>query len=105
MALHYDLTNVDRSKWPESGIPLYDFCVMMMVTGVGHLKTDADMEKMRTRALLMDSIKCFGWRYHNKLEGQLDMIDLIPLCKGITTNVSNETTAWFVKRLKEFGLK
>lgn len=104
MALHYDLTDVDRSKWPDGGIPLFDFCTMMMVTGVGKIKTDADEQKLRTRALTMDSLKDFGWKHHNKKEDQMDLIDLIPLLRGIHTNIGDESTAWFVKRLKEFGL-
>ena len=104
MSLDWNTSQVDRSKWPDGGLPLFDFCTMMMLCGVGSLKTDEDLTRLKKRALVMESIMDFGWKHHNKTETQHDMIDLIPLMKGLRINVSNESITWFVKRLKEKGL-
>ena len=105
MSLDYDLTQVNRDAWPDGGLPLFDFCMMMLVCGVGQLKTDADMERLKNRAMIIDSFKNFGWYHPNKEEGQQDMIDLIPLMKGIRTNVSNYSRKEFFDRLKSMGVK
>jgi hypothetical protein len=104
MSLDYDTSKVNRDAWPDGGIPLFEFCVMMMICGVGHLKTDEDVKRLTKRALVVDALKNFDWRARNKAADEKDMIDLIPLMKGIRTNVGNETFAWFAKRLKEWEL-
>jgi hypothetical protein len=104
MSLDFNYSKVDRDKWPDPGAPLYDFCMMMMITGVSHLKTDEDLALLTNRAIVMSSLKDFGWKHYNKKDNQMDLVDWIPLMKGLTTNVSKYSTREFLLRLKGMGV-
>ena len=88
MSLDYDLTQVDREKWPDGGIPLYDFCLMMMFTGINNLRKPGNDKKLEERAFMLDRVKNFGWYRADKKADEIDLIGLIPLMKGIQTNVT-----------------
>lgn len=104
MSLDYDISKVNRDNWPDGGVPLFDFCFMMMLTGVNELRTDEDCAKLHKRAITLDSLKHFGWFHPDRKSDQYDMVSLIPLMKGIKTNVTRYPTSKFFEILKEAGL-
>ena len=97
MSLDYNLTEVNRELWPDGGVPLFNFCVMMMLCGVGDLKDDKKVETLRFRSFLLDRVRPdWGW----KEEG---LFELIPLMKGIRTNVSTYNDGKFMKEVIRLG--
>lgn len=94
MSLDYNLTLVDREKWPEGGIDLYNFCMMMLLCGVGGLKKQKDLDNLHFRAFALDKLRDFGWE-------RCGLIDLIPKMRGISTNCTDYNDGRFMKKLME----
>jgi hypothetical protein len=94
MSLDYNLTEVNRSEWPDGGVDLYNFCVMMLLCGVGSLKKQKDLDNLHFRAFALDKIREFGWE-------RCGLIDLIPKMKGISTNCTDYNDGKFQKKLIE----
>ena len=96
MSLDYNLTKVDREKWPDGGVNLFEFCCMMMLCGVNELKDEKSMETLKFRSFILDRVRDFGWE-------QNGIRALIPLMLGIRTNVTTHNDGKFMKEVIRLG--
>jgi hypothetical protein len=90
MSLNYDITDVKDIHWDFVRKNLYNFTVLMMVTGTHALNGEADARKFQYRLRLYQRVAGTDWT---------DLLESADKFIGTSTNVGQETDGEFKRRM------
>jgi hypothetical protein len=90
MSLNYDITDVKEQHQDFVRKNLYNFTVLMMVTGTHALNGEADVKKFQYRLRLYTNVTGNDWS---------ELLEVAHRFMGTSTNVGQETDGEFKRRM------